>query len=235
MLQRVIALSLAPLLLRQARTVRRTMPRLPEPAGTRAGTAGKGPTLRLLVAGDSAAAGVGVTRQDEALSGQLVSRLSKHCEVHWQLSARSGLTTSQIAERLAAEPARQSDVALISAGVNDVLSRLEPKKWPDLLAKLVDILRRHHKVQHIVFAPLPPMQHFSALPQPLRWLIGQRAKAFNRELVAFVQIHPDCAVLELLIDFDSTLMAADGFHPSAQTYALWAEAAAAEIQRVLDL
>ena len=207
------------------------MPRLPEPEGARLGAVGKGPTLRLLVTGDSAAAGVGVTGQNEALTGQLVSRLSEHFELQWQLSARSGLTTSQISERLAAETLTPFDVAVVSAGVNDVLSRLKPEDWPVLLGGLVEVLRRHCSVRHIVFTPLPPMHHFPALPQPLRWFIGRRAKAFNRELAEFVQAHADCALLELSFDFDPALMASDGFHPSPQTYALWAEAAAVETLR----
>ena len=231
MLQRFVALSLAPVLLRQAKTLRRTIPRLPEPEGVRRGTVGTGPVLRLLVTGDSAAAGVGAANQSEALTGQLVSRLSEHFELQWQLSARSGLTTSQISEHLASETITPFDVAVVSAGVNDVLSRLKPKDWPVLLDNLVAVLRRHCGVRHIVFAPLPPMHHFPALPQPLRWFIGQRAKAFNRQLAAFVRTHADCAVLDLSVDFDPQLMASDGFHPSPQTYALWANAAADETTR----
>ncbi|KAB0649370.1 SGNH/GDSL hydrolase family protein, partial [Burkholderia diffusa] len=52
--------ALGPLLLMQGRRVRRVTPRLAEAAGPRDGTAGDGPPLRVLVLGDSAAAGVGV-------------------------------------------------------------------------------------------------------------------------------------------------------------------------------
>ncbi len=58
----LVTAALAPLLLWQGRHVRRVTPRLPEAAGPRAGTTGHGPPLRLLVLGDSAAAGVGVAR-----------------------------------------------------------------------------------------------------------------------------------------------------------------------------
>ena len=51
--------ALAPLLVAQALRTRRVTPRLPEAAGERSGTQGEGPRLRLLVLGDSAAAGVG--------------------------------------------------------------------------------------------------------------------------------------------------------------------------------
>lgn len=54
---------LGPLLWLQARHVRRVTPHMPEPPGLRAGTAGRGPLIRLLVAGDSGAAGVGPPRR----------------------------------------------------------------------------------------------------------------------------------------------------------------------------
>ena len=109
MLLRLTALLLAPVLLSQAKTVRRTLPRLPEADGARRGVAGCGATLRVLVTGDSAAAGVGATHQDEALAGQLVGCLSGDFQVHWQLLARSGRTTAQISAALssAALPERR--------------------------------------------------------------------------------------------------------------------------------
>lgn len=67
----------------QAAHVRRLTPCMPEPPGSRAGTAGCGPRLRLLVAGDSGAAGVGAPTQEQALCGQLVSCLGIHQSVHW--------------------------------------------------------------------------------------------------------------------------------------------------------
>ena len=73
----LITLSLAPFLILQGRHVRRITPRLPEPDGARAGQAGSGQPLRLLIVGDSAAAGVGVSTQQDALSGQLIALLSQ--------------------------------------------------------------------------------------------------------------------------------------------------------------
>src|SRR5689334_20066239 len=72
---RTASIALVPLLALQGRRVRRVTPRLPEPPGPRAGLAGDGPPLRLLILGDSSAAGVGAPSQDEALSGRLVSEL----------------------------------------------------------------------------------------------------------------------------------------------------------------
>ncbi|MGZ5249520.1 MAG: hypothetical protein ACXWIQ_04605, partial [Caldimonas sp.] len=61
-------LALAPLLVVQAVRTRRRAPVLPEAAGPRDGrTAGDGVAIRVLVAGDSSAAGVGVAHQDQAV------------------------------------------------------------------------------------------------------------------------------------------------------------------------
>jgi len=54
---------LSPLLVCQGIYVRRVTPKLPEADGPRSGEAGSGALLRLLVLGDSAAAGVGVRTQ----------------------------------------------------------------------------------------------------------------------------------------------------------------------------
>ena len=69
---KIAAIALGPLLLLQGRRVRRSVPRLPEPTGPRSGCVGAGRSLRVLIAGDSAAAGVGSANQDQALSGQLI-------------------------------------------------------------------------------------------------------------------------------------------------------------------
>ncbi len=51
--------------------MRLTVLRLPEAHGERSGCCGNGNELNLLIIGDSAAAGVGVDEQSEALASQL--------------------------------------------------------------------------------------------------------------------------------------------------------------------
>ncbi|EEX09439.1 hypothetical protein SL1157_1477 [Ruegeria lacuscaerulensis ITI-1157] len=55
----IVRLPLLPLLAAQALMVRQRALRLPEPSGPREGRQGRGPRLRLLIVGDSSAAGVG--------------------------------------------------------------------------------------------------------------------------------------------------------------------------------
>ena len=79
-------LLLAPILLAQGRRVRQIALALPEATGPREGVSGVGLPLRLLVLGDSAAAGGGAATQTEALLGHVVTPLADSYQVQWQLS-----------------------------------------------------------------------------------------------------------------------------------------------------
>ncbi len=61
-------LAFYPVLVTQGPFIKLRTERLEEPKGAREGVVGQGPDLRLLIIGDSSAAGVGVTSQSQALS-----------------------------------------------------------------------------------------------------------------------------------------------------------------------
>ena len=226
--------ALAPLLLWQGRHVRRVTPRLPEAEGPREGSVGQGPPLRLLVLGDSAAAGVGVSCQDEALTGRLLSELASRYTVHWRLLAHTGDDLAQVAQRLPAWAGEVYDVAVLSIGVNDVTGRTPPARWVQGYADLLARLQRDHGVRLSVLTPVPPMHLFPALPQPLRWYMGQGADRLNLALCALAEQTPGCRLLDMPFPMDPGLMASDGFHPGARANLLWARAAAAAIHRYHD-
>lgn len=223
-------LALGPILLAQGRQVRRAVPELPEPVGARAGTAGSGPPLRLLLVGDSAAAGVGARTQDEALAGQLAVALAPTFELQWRLLAFTGATTADMLQRLRQEPANEVDVVLTSLGVNDVTGRVPLAAWRRAQRELIDLLQDRFGARHILLSGLPPMHRFPALPQPLRWYVGGRARDFNRALAELAGSRAGCEFLGLGHEMmDTSAMAGDGFHPGPPIYALWASEAARRI------
>jgi lysophospholipase L1-like esterase len=219
-------ISLAPVILAQGIWTNLRVPTLPEPPGAREGSAGKGPPLKLLVVGDSAAAGVGVSRQDEALLGQVVSRLGGRYRVEFGLHAKTGYTTADILRRLHEMEARDYDVALTSLGVNDVLALTSRGTWLERQRQLREVLREKFGVRLLVLSGLPPVHSFPALPQPLRWHLGGRATEFNEALGAAVEADPDTRLVNLRFSADASMMASDGFHPGAPIYSEWAERAA---------
>lgn len=224
-------LTLGPLLLAQGHHVRRNVPLLPEPDGLREGVEGTGPPLRLLIFGDSAAAGVGASTQRDALSGQLAAALKDSFEVHWKLVARTGATSRDALHTLNELPAEPFDIVVTSLGVNDVTARLTLREWQRGQLRLISLLEQKFAARHIFLSALPPMHRFPALPQPLRWYIGSRAMQFNQALARLAGQRPGCKFVALgYTDLATESMATDGFHPGPAVYRKWAEAVAEQIK-----
>jgi lysophospholipase L1-like esterase len=236
-----LKLALSPLLVAQAVGTRRRIPRLPEPGGERRGTVGQGPRLGLLVAGDSSAAGVGVVTQRQALAVQLAAAIARACraQVHWRLVARSGLNTAQTLALLREQPHELADVAVVCTGVNDVVEQVPSHHAVRARDALANHLRNVLGVQHVVFAPLPPIHHFPGLPQPLRWVAGSDARRHNAALARWAATRGDVSLVPMEVPLNRGVMAEDGFHPGAPVYRYTAVAiaqhVAAQVHPRLDL
>ena len=232
-LYQLARLLLAPILLTQGRYVRQIALALPEAAGPRAGVSGSGLPVTVLVLGDSAAAGVGVATQEEALVGQVVAPLAQHYTVQWQLIARTGATTVGTLKHLQKAVTGRFDVAVISLGVNDVTAGQPLPAWQAQQQTLVAMLRTTLGVRRVIFSGLPPVQHFPALPQPLRWYLGGQVRHFDQALSTWVQTQPDCTYVNLNRTFDPTWLASDKFHPGPRLYQQWGGAVAQAIHQWL--
>jgi lysophospholipase L1-like esterase len=232
---KLAAIGLAPLLIVQALYVRAVTPRLPEPAGDRSGIHGSGPLFSLLILGDSAAAGVGVSTQSAALSGQLVSALGGDFRVSWKLIAQTGQRAKDIVAELERLSPETFDVVVTSIGVNDVTHGTDSEQWINQQARIVELLQSKFHAQHIILSSVPPMHLFPALPQPLRWYLGTRARRFNRALKEFALGHERCEFVMTDFPLEKATMAADGFHPGIPAYAIWAKHIASIIRNRLDV
>ncbi|NIZ61895.1 GDSL family lipase [Sedimentitalea sp. CY04] len=212
-----------PLLLAQALWVRRRAQLLPEPPGPRSGTSGQGPRLRLLIIGDSSGAGVGAASQDQALSGQLVSRLADRYQVTWRLEARTGNTTPDMTRQLASMPPETFDCAVVALGVNDVTRATTKVQFVSHQTALFDLLKSRFRVRQILCTGVPPLQHFPLLPQPLAWTLGRHAARLDSGLVQLAHRNEGVSHLPLVLPRNPDMAAQDGFHPSPKAYAIWAE------------
>jgi|TARA_R110000787_G_scaffold266602_6_gene372795 lysophospholipase L1-like esterase len=229
---------LLPLLLLQAVWVRLTIIKLPEATGERTGNSGKNNAIKLLILGDSAAAGVGVNQQKQALAGQLPLLLTKQHPINWQLIASSGLTSTDIINELALLPAQKFDLVLISVGVNDVTHFTRQAQWTENINTLITILSSKFSADKVLFSSVPPMHLFTALPQPLRWWLGLRATKLNTLMAAVLAnqhqgANNKCSVLTVDIPFNPEFLATDGMHPSTLAYNVWAKQAAEQFSILL--
>ena len=236
-----IKLLLAPLLLVQAVRTRARAPRLPEAAGARQGRVGSGPLLRLLILGDSSAAGVGVATQHDALASRLAQELAAHAGVRvaWRLLAKSGLTTAQTLQLLQGSAPHDEprealggfDLALVVTGVNDVADQVPTHHAVAARDALANWLRNGVGVAHVVFAPLPPVHLMPGLPQPLRWVSGADARRHDRALRDWAQTRGDVSRVTIDMGLPPSALAIDGLHPGRPVYRHTARAIAWHIAR----
>ena len=216
-------LILAPVLVTQAVIVMLRASRLPEAAGPRSGTTGQGPELRLLVLGDSSAAGVGVSHQDAALADRLCATLGQRYRVSWRVIASSGATVSGTLATLEKTAPQEFDLIVVALGVNDAKNGVSFASWRLRYATLLDVLDAKFAPDCICVSGVPPLQNFPLLPAPLGTVIGARATRFDAYLAEL------CAAREGVyhLPFDTVPttddLAADGFHPNARVYAEWAD------------
>lgn len=218
-------LALAPVLLPQARRVRRDALRLPEAAGARGGVVGEGARrLDLLVVGDSSAAGVGVADQAQALALPLAQHLQQALQgaVGWQLVARTGVSTREARALLAEADAGPADVLVTALGVNDVSGQTSAPQYVRELEQLWDEARRRTGARWMLCCGLPPMHLLTALPHPLRWYLGRYADWLDQALQHWTREH-GLGYLSLRWAADPGMLAEDGFHPGPALYPQWAQ------------
>ena len=234
MLLKAATIALIPALVIQGNRVKKNTLRLPEPEGAREGQTGTGNKLSLLILGDSAAAGVGVEHQDDALLGAILHELKDDFEIDWKLQAKTGDTSSKVIHALDQIEVQHYDVIVTSVGVNDVTKLIPVEVWIQKQEQLYSKIQQKFSPKLIIAAGVPPMNMFPALPNPLAWLFGQYAKQMNQQLENFVNQQVNMQWIEYDIEKYRAMnlqMAVDGFHPSKEVYTLWGQEVAGKIRK----
>lgn len=257
---------LAPVYFHQGRRIKRDTIRLPEPDGERSGLVSLHPatddsasdqsTLKLMIVGDSAAAGVGSQTQQEALVGKLIPILTQQLSAYssfsmldWSLQATTGHTSFDILRRLYVLPApnKPVDVMLLSVGVNDTTSNVAIDKWKQQIEDIIAIAQRKFGVKELMFLSLPPMADMPAIPAPLNNFVGAKASLLDQilqqvcathdgvnymatDFARMIQEHSNGAPIDIAVMF-----ASDGFHPSSLMYGYWAQQVAERMLLLLDI
>lgn len=233
MFLKISTIALIPALIIQGNRVKKNTPSLPEPEGEREGITGTGKALSILILGDSAAAGVGVNTQQDALLGSILSELQDQFEITWKLQAKTGDTTSKVIRATHALEQQHYDVVVTSVGVNDVTKLMPADVWIRKQQQFYTLIDQKFTPKLIIAAGVPPMNLFPALPNPLAWLFGQYSKKMNQKLDQFVANKSNMQRIEYDIEQYQALnleMAEDGFHPSKEVYQIWGQQVADRIR-----
>ncbi len=225
--------AMMPFVALQGLRLRKRAPRFATAKGAPTGAVGEGLPLRLLAIGDSIIAGVGAPTVEAALPYQMAQALAQQLgrEVHWSATGRIGATADYVLGRLLPKvPAQPFDVIFISVGVNDVTALRRTPRWRSDLGALLDALRTHSPDALIVLAGLPPLSGFPLLPQPLRFLFGMRARTFDAVAEQEATRRPGVLYSPTHFEPYPERFAADGFHPSPDSYQEWGTTLATRIE-----
>jgi lysophospholipase L1-like esterase len=212
----------APLLLAQGLYARVRAGRM-APAKSPQGRIGSGPGLRLAGLGDSIIAGIGVVDQSQGLIGQVAKRIAAAgAAVEWNAIGVSGATAGSVLEGLLAEAVEwEPEFVILSVGVNDTVRGTDPAAFKEQVREIVEVLTATRRRPAVVFAGIPPLESFPALPRPLATLLGERARRLQQRAVDLVG-YRGLKVVSFPPVLAREAFARDGFHPRAEGCAAWA-------------
>jgi lysophospholipase L1-like esterase len=225
LLRRMLFWGCLPLAVPQGLLLRRRSPRFPAAVGADCGAIGSGHLLRVLAMGDSIVAGVGAGTTAAAVPARFAAELSIHLErrVHWRALGRVGADAAYVRKHLIAQLGTGDlDLVLLSIGLNDVTSLRTRRAFRSDLLAIIEALALHSPECRVVLAGLPPLHMFPTLPQPLRFLFGQRARSFDLVMAGIARSRSKVLHVPTPVDLDAAAFAADGYHPSAASHARWA-------------
>ncbi|SNB57022.1 Lysophospholipase L1 [Marinobacter sp. es.042] len=220
---------LFPVLLYQGKQARRKTPRLPEAVGAPCGQYGEGePARRVLVIGESTAAGVGVETHDQGLASQLAREIHERTgqTIAWHTFGVNGIRLGALIHKLETAELPEADVVLLSMGVNDTTGFTPRFRFRRQLRALRRLLAPRYSGP-ILLLSVPPMHLFTALPSPLRHVMGWRARQLDNLYIRLARQFPeDFRYVNYPVVTDPELLARDGYHPGQKGYRYIAEALA---------
>jgi lysophospholipase L1-like esterase len=230
-LSRQIALLLSPVLLVQARKMRRVIPILPDAATPWSGSLDAPDPVRLLVLGDSTAAGVGARTQDDALPGNIARELHTHWGrgSTWNAIGENGATARDIVDRyLSSATVAEYDLIFLSIGANDALHIRSRGAFRRDVRCILRRLRARNPEALILVSSLPAFFRFESLPNPLRWILYLHSSSLEAAARRVVAGEPGVIMSPPPPPYTAGFFASDQFHPSASGYHDWAEFALAD-------
>lgn len=206
--------------------VRRSRPRLPPPQGNPWGRIGDGePEIRLLVLGDSSAAGVGAERIEDTLGPQLAARLHQKTgrAVAWRNAGANSAVASQVRDFVVPNiEERDFTHIVVTVGTNDAKNFLSRSRFKKGFGGLLYAIHARWPGAEVYWSPVLNLRDVPALPDLLGFILSLRAGIINAMGMQLCRERYATTVDPLPVE-GSEGFAVDGFHANGLGYAHWAE------------
>ncbi|MEM7464223.1 MAG: SGNH/GDSL hydrolase family protein [Pseudomonadota bacterium] len=210
----------------QGLAIRRKTPRMqPPPNKGQYDFSGGGEKLKLLVIGDSSAAGVGVDSIEQSFAYLLPQFLNKATKrpVHVRIAGMNSAVSAQIRDYVVPNIEHQHfDYIALNIGINDTKNFHRGNQFCRDFGTLLYALRSRFPGAVIIWSGIPDMQAVPALPSPLNWILGVRSRLLDRNGRILCRergaLAPEPEWRPLPENFSS-----DRFHASEAGYREWAE------------
>jgi lysophospholipase L1-like esterase len=189
--------------------------------------------LRVILLGESTAAGVGAASHEAGLAGQFALAINRAISrpVEWRVVARTGINARKCLVELVPKIAgERADLVLIALGVNDTIEFHSARRWTVDVTRLIETVQKELGDPLVVLSGVPPLQRFPLLPNPLRFILGARSTSLEAATLASSKRMRRVVHVPFHVDEHESadeLFCSDGFHPSERGYQLWAEQLAA--------
>lgn len=223
---------LLPIYIIQGLSVRRKSIRLTPPTPQHLDEVpGTGKPIRLLMVGDSSAAGVGVDTIKDSLAGHLQDWLSQKSKrpIHIRIAGCNSATSGQIRDFVVPNIKREKFThVILCIGTNDAKNFHTGRRFCRDFGTLLYALRTRFPTASILWPGILDLSQVPTLPWPLNEILGIR----SREMMRRGQILCQERLAEVPEGQWSTQrdnFAIDGFHASAQGYRQWAKVLAEHI------
>lgn len=216
---------LLPVALVKGLGVRKVSPRLPPPSGRPKGRVGEGEAdIRLLVIGDSSAAGVGAARIEDTLGPQLAAHLHEATgqPVMWRNAGANSAIAAQVRDFVVPHiEERDFTHVVITVGTNDAKNFVSRSGFKKGFGGLLYAVHARWPDARVFWSPVIRMKDVPALPPMLAFILGLRADIINAMGVQLCRERYATALAALPVEGPEGF-AVDGFHANHLGYRHWA-------------
>lgn len=233
-LEALISWAALPVYIWQGLGVRKRSLRMPPPDHTgwiHSPDRAKGEPLKILLIGDSSAAGVGARTVEASLGGQLPGLLSEQTSrpVSVRIAGFNSATCAHIRDHAVPNIERESfDYIALNIGTNDAKNFHTGRRFCRDFGTLIYALKARYPAATIIWSGVLDLRDVPALPSPLNKILSIRSRIINRNGRILCKERGALAP-EAEWDVVPENFAVDGFHASEKGYREWAEGLAGYI------